>query len=306
MFIVAWILGGKILAPLVQVISLWKNIVTARDAYQRLDKLLMAIPVHEPGMSLPSPQGALSVEGVVAGAPGGRVPIIRGATFALPAGQALAIIGPSAAGKSTLARLLVGIWPAGTGKIRLDGADVFSWDKAELGPHVGYLPQGIELFDGTLAENIARFGEIDMGKVEDAARAIGLHETILALPQGYDSRIGEDGCFLSGGQRQRVGLARAIYGWPRFIVLDEPNSSLDDAGEQALTETLKGLKAGGATLIVITHRTSILAVVDRLLVLQEGQVMAYGPRDEVLAALAAEANKAAMTPVAHSPIPAVA
>lgn len=306
MFIVAWILGGKILAPLVQVISLWKNIVMARDSYQRLDNLLKAIPAQEPGMPLPAPQGALTVEGVVAGAPGGRVPIIRGVTFALPAGQALAIVGPSAAGKSSLARLLVGIWPAGSGKIRLDGADVFSWNKAELGPHIGYLPQGIELFDGTLAENIARFGEIDISKVEAAARAVGLHETILALPQGYDSRIGEDGCFLSGGQRQRVGLARAIYGGPRFIVLDEPNSSLDDAGEQALAETLKGLKAGGATLIVITHRTSVLAVVDRLLVLREGLIQAYGPRDEVLAALAAEANKAALTSVAQTPMPAAA
>ncbi len=303
MFIVAWILGGKVLAPLVQVISLWKYTVTARDAYQRLDKLLQAIPARETGMALPPPEGALSVEGVVAGAPGTQAAIIRGASFALPAGEALAIIGPSAAGKSTLARLLVGIWPAFSGKIRLDGVDVFSWNKIELGPHIGYLPQGIELFDGTLAENIARFGDIDAAKVEAAARSVGLHETIMALPEGYDSRIGEDGCFLSGGQRQRVGLARAIYGEPRFIVLDEPNSSLDEAGEQALVETLRMLKAGGATLVVITHRTSVLAVADRLLLLRDGQVQAYGPRDEVLANIA-RANQAAVAAAAPAPLPA--
>ena len=303
MFIVAWILGGKVLAPLVQVISLWKYTVTARDAYQRLDKLLQAIPARETGMALPPPEGALSVEGVVAGAPGTQAAIIRGASFALPAGEALAIIGPSAAGKSTLARLLVGIWPAFSGKIRLDGVDVFSWNKIELGPHIGYLPQGIELFDGTLAENIARFGEIDAAKVEAAARSVGLHETIMALPEGYDSRIGEDGCFLSGGQRQRVGLARAIYGEPRFIVLDEPNSSLDEAGEQALVETLRMLKAGGATLVVITHRTSVLAVADRLLLLRDGQVQAYGPRDEVLANIA-RANQATVAAAAPAPLPA--
>ncbi len=303
MFIVAWILGGKVLAPLVQVISLWKYTVTARDAYQRLDKLLQAIPARETGMALPPPEGALSVEGVVAGAPGTQAAIIRGASFALPAGEALAIIGPSAAGKSTLARLLVGIWPAFSGKIRLDGVDVFSWNKIELGPHIGYLPQGIELFDGTLAENIARFGDIDAAKVEAAARSVGLHETIMALPEGYDSRIGEDGCFLSGGQRQRVGLARAIYGEPRFIVLDEPNSSLDEAGEQALVETLRMLKAGGATLVVITHRTSVLAVADRLLLLRDGQVQAYGPRDEVLANIA-RANQATVAAAAPAPLPA--
>lgn len=286
MMIIASILGGKVLAPLVQVIATWKNVVNVRDAYQRLDKLLQTIPEREPGMPLPPPRGALNVEGVIAGAPGAPAPILRGVTFALPAGQALAIVGPSAAGKTTLARLLVGIWPTTSGKVRLDGVDIYPWSKAELGPHIGYLPQGIELFDGTLAENIARFGEVDMDKVEAAARAVGLHDTIMALPDGYGSRIGDDGCFLSGGQRQRVGLARAIYGEPRFIVLDEPNSSLDEAGEQALMQTLRALKAKGTTLIVITHRTSALAVVDAMLVMNEGQVAAFGPRDEVLAALA--------------------
>ncbi len=286
MMIIASILGGKVLAPLVQVIATWKNIVNARDAYQRLDKLLQAIPEREPGMPLPPPQGALSVEGVMAAAPGTQAAILRGVTFALPAGKTLVMVGPSAAGKSTLARLLVGIWPAQNGKVRLDGVDIFPWNKAELGPHIGYLPQGIELFDGTLAENIARFGEVDMAKVEAAVRAVGLHETIQALPAGYDSRIGDEGCFLSGGQRQRVGLARAIYGDPKFVVLDEPNSSLDEAGEQALLQTLQALKARGTTLIIITHRTSLLAIADAMLILRDGQVAAFGPRDEVLAALA--------------------
>lgn len=286
MMIISSILGGKVLAPLVQVIATWKNIVNARDAYQRLDKLLQAIPEREPGMPLPPPQGALSVEGVMAAAPGTQAAILRGVSFALPAGKTLVMVGPSAAGKSTLARLLVGIWPAQNGKVRLDGVDIFPWNKAELGPHIGYLPQGIELFDGTLAENIARFGEVDMAKVEAAVRAVGLHETIQALPAGYDSRIGDEGCFLSGGQRQRVGLARAIYGDPKFVVLDEPNSSLDEAGEQALLQTLQAFKARGTTLIIITHRTSLLAIADAMLILRDGQVAAYGPRDEVLAALA--------------------
>jgi ATP-binding cassette subfamily C exporter for protease/lipase len=240
------------------------------------------------------PKGNLAVEGLIASAPGGQVAIIRGVSFAVPAGQILAIVGPSASGKSTLARLMVGLWPAANGKVRLDGVDIYPWNKAELGPHVGYLPQGIELFDGSLAENIARFGEVDMAKVEAAARAVGLHEAILALPDAYETLIGDEGCFLSGGQRQRVGLARAIYGNPRFVVLDEPNSSLDEAGEAALVNTLLGLKAQGTTLIVITHRTSVLAAADLMLVLRDGQVQIAGPRDEVLAAL----HKAATAPAA--------
>jgi ATP-binding cassette subfamily C exporter for protease/lipase len=213
--------------------------------------------------------------------------------FSLAAGQVLAVVGPSAAGKSTLARLLVGLWPAASGKVRLDGVDVYAWNKQELGPHIGYLPQDNELFDGTLAENIARFGDVDLGKVEAAARAIGLHEMITTLPEGYDTRIGGDSGVLSGGQRQRVALARAIYGDPQFIVLDEPNSSLDEAGEQALVQTLLQLKARGATLVVITHRTNVLGAVDRMLILQEGQMQAFGPRDEVLNAMAGKAKPAA-------------
>lgn len=298
MMLVASILGGRVLAPISQVIGMWKQVVNARDAYGRLDKLLQNVPAREAGMSLPPPKGMLSVEAVMAGAPGSQAMIIRGATFVVPAGEAIAVVGPSASGKSTLARLLVGVWPTASGKVRLDGADVYPWNKSELGPHIGYLPQGVELFDGTLAENIARFGEVDMSKAEAAAKAVGVHEVIMALPQGYDTRIGDDGCFLSGGQRQRVGLARAIYGNPRFVVLDEPNSSLDEAGEKALVETLQALKAQGTTIVVITHRTSVLAAVDRMLVLRDGQVQVYGPRDEVLAALQRAAQPVPQVPQA--------
>jgi ATP-binding cassette subfamily C exporter for protease/lipase len=209
----------------------------------------------------------------------------------------LAVVGPSASGKTTLARLLAGLWPAASGKVRLDGVDVFNWDKSELGPHVGYLPQGVELFDGTLAENIARFGEVDMAKVEAAARAVGLHETIMALPKGYESPVGRDGAMLSGGQRQRVGLARAIYDNPVFVVLDEPNSSLDESGDAALANAISQLKSRGTTFVIMTHRTSVLAVADKMLILQEGQTRAFGPRDEVLAALA-KANAPQAKPAA--------
>jgi ATP-binding cassette subfamily C exporter for protease/lipase len=184
------------------------------------------------------------------------------------------------------------LWPSSGGKVRLDGADVFAWDKAELGPCVGYLPQDVELFDGTIAENIARFGEPEPAKVEAAARAVGLHEYILELPQGYDSPVGREGAMLSGGQRQRVGLARALYGDPVFVVLDEPNSSLDEAGDSALAAAVLALKARGTTFIVMTHRTSILPVVDKMLVLYEGKRQAFGPRDEVLAALSKSAAQA--------------
>jgi ATP-binding cassette subfamily C exporter for protease/lipase len=296
MMIIASVLGGRVLAPLVQIVTQWQSVVNVRDAWSRLDQLLAALPVRPPSMSLPAPHGDLTVEALVAAAPGSQVPILRGVAFGLSAGEVLAVVGPSASGKTTLARLLVGLWPAASGKVRLDGVDVFTWDKSELGPHLGYLPQGVELFDGTLAENIARFGEVEMHKVEAAARAVGLHETILALPQGYDSPVGREGAMLSGGQRQRVGLARALYGDPMFVVLDEPNSSLDEAGDAALASAILQLKARGTTLVIMTHRASVLAVADKMLVLHDGQTRAFGPRDEVLAALskanAAQQNQA--------------
>ena len=276
LMLVASILGGKVLSPIVQLIGAWKMVVNARDAYGRLDKIVEAVQLREPGMPLPAPQGNLSVEAVMAGAPGTQAAILKGVSFGVPAGRTLAVVGPSASGKSTLARLLVGVWPAASGKVRLDGVDIFPWNKAELGPHMGYLPQDVELFEGTLAENIARFGEVDMAKVEAAAKAVGVHDTLMALPQGYDTNIGDEGCILSGGQRQRVGLARAIYGNPRFIVLDEPNSSLDEAGEAALVQTLLVLKSLGITIIVITHRDAWVEVADRLYEVKGGRVSELG------------------------------
>jgi ATP-binding cassette subfamily C exporter for protease/lipase len=285
MMIVASTLGGKVLTPLVQLVAQWRLVVNARDAYQRLEVLLSGFPLREPGMPLPAPRGLLTVEGVVAGAPGSPIPILKGVSFAVQPGECVMLIGPSAAGKTTLARLIMGLWPASGGKVRLDGADVYTWDKAELGPHMGYLPQTVELFDGTVAENVARFGDVDMAEVERVITQVGLADTIAALPDGVHTRVGGDGAVLSGGQRQRVALARAIYGRPKLLVLDEPNSSLDEAGEQALMATLQHLKSQGCSVLVITHRTSVLPAADKVLMLRDGQVAAFGPRDEVLAAL---------------------
>jgi ATP-binding cassette subfamily C exporter for protease/lipase len=285
MMIVASTLGGRVLAPVVQLIVQWRLVVNARDAYQRLDRFLAEVPERKPGMALPPPQGHLNVENITAGAPGSHHPIVRGVNFSIAAGETVAIIGPSAAGKTTLARLLIGLWPTFSGKVRLDGNDIHAWSKAEVGPYLGYLPQDVEIFDGTIAENIARFGDVDMEKVREAAEQVGLDDIIEAQPQGYDTRVGENGTKLSGGQRQRVGLARAIYGWPKFILLDEPNSSLDQAGEKSLIETLLALKRRGSTVVVITHRSSVFPAVDKILILRDGQLSGFGPRDEVLAAL---------------------
>lgn len=294
MMVVASILGGRMLAPLVQVIGQWQSVVNARDSWNRIETLLAAVPADPAAMSLPPPQGRVQVEQLMAGAPGTPGTILRGISLALQPGDVLAVVGPSASGKTTLARLLVGLWPASMGKVRLDGADIQAWNKQELGPHIGYLPQGVALFDGTLAENIARFGKVDMHKVEAAARAVGLHELISTLPQGYDTLVGPGGVRLSGGQRQRVGLARAFYGDPVYVVLDEPNSSLDEEGDAALSEAIKQASARGATVVVITHRTSVLSVTNKMLVLRDGQQQAFGPRDEVLAALKQAARQAQM------------
>jgi ATP-binding cassette, subfamily C, bacterial exporter for protease/lipase len=292
MMIVASILGGRLLAPLVQIVTNWRSVVAVRDSWSRLNQLLASVPLAPQAMPLPPPKGMVQADNVITVAPGSNVPILKGVSFALQPGEVLAVVGPSASGKTTLARVLAGLWPSSGGKVRLDGADVFAWDKAELGPSVGYLPQDVELFDGTIAENIARFGESEPAKLQAAAQAVGLHEFILGLPQGYDSPVGREGAILSGGQRQRVGLARALYGDPVFVVLDEPNSSLDEAGDAALAGALQELKGRGTTFVVMTHRTSILAVVDKLLVLRDGQQVAFGPRDEVLAALAKAAAEA--------------
>ncbi len=293
--IVASILGGRVLAPLIQIVTQWQTVVNVRDAYSRLDMLLSAVPPRAASMALPAPQGKLAVENVVASAPGTQAPILKGVSFALQPGEVLAVVGPSASGKTTLARLLVGLWPAVNGKVRLDGADVYTWNKVELGPHIGYLPQGVELFDGSVAENIARFGDVDQAKVEAAARAVGLHDFILALPLGYDQAVGREGAMLSGGQRQRVALARALYGNPAFVVLDEPNSSLDSQGDAALASAIAQFKSRGTTFVVMTHRTSVLGVADKMLVLRDGQTQMFGPKDDVLKSLNEAAAQARQT-----------
>jgi ATP-binding cassette subfamily C exporter for protease/lipase len=285
MMIIASILGGRVLAPLLVIVMHWRVVMDAQDAIKRLDNFLKAFPETKQSMPLPPPIGLLSVEGLVASPPNSQHAILKGITFTLAAGQSLGIVGPSASGKSTLARLITGIWPALNGSVRLDGVDIFAWDKNELGPFVGYLPQNVELFDGTLAENIARFGDVDMVKVADAAKIVGLDNFALGLKDGYESQLGDEGAFLSGGQRQRVALARAIYGMPKFIVLDEPNSSLDEEGDAALLRTLQYIKSKGSTLIIITHRVQVMSVIDSILLLVDGKIKALGPRDEVLKSL---------------------
>ncbi|WP_310737556.1 type I secretion system permease/ATPase [Inhella gelatinilytica] len=306
MMLVASILGGRVLTPLTQLVGQWRLVVNARDSWRRLDSLLAAVPEGQEGMELPPPKGQLSVEGVLAAAPGSQLPIIRGASFAVSPGEVVAVIGPSASGKTTLARLMVGLWPTLSGTVRLDGADVYGWPKEKLGPHLGYVPQGVELFDGTLAENIARFGKVDLEKVERAAAQVGLTEWVQSLPEGWETKLGEDGAVLSGGQRQRVALARAIYGDPSFIVMDEPNASLDEAGEKALVQLLLTLKARKATVVVITHRTAVLPACDKLLILRDGQVAAFGPRDEVMAQLNKAAQQGAAQAAQAAPKPGAA
>ncbi|WP_313506142.1 type I secretion system permease/ATPase [Stutzerimonas kunmingensis] len=279
------ILLGRALAPIDLMIGSWKGFIAARSQYARLNEILDKQQAEPERMSLPAPEGHVLVENLIVSAPGSKTPILKNITLAVPAGSVVGVIGPSASGKSTLARALLGVWAPQHGVVRLDGADINNWDKRELGPHLGYLPQDIELFEGSISENIARFRDVDPGKVIQAAKTAGVHEMILQLPEGYDTVIGTDGVNLSGGQRQRVGLARAIYGSPRLIILDEPNSNLDEVGERALALAIQQLKATGATVFVITHRTSILTQLDRLLVMSGGTVGMYGPRDKVMAEL---------------------
>jgi ATP-binding cassette subfamily C protein len=283
--IAASIIMGRALQPVEIAVSQWKLFVAARAAFDRIRDLLRMLPEEVRKMSLPAPEGNISVENIIAAPPGVKEAVLRGISFALQPGEILGVVGPSAAGKSSLARVLVGVWPPAVGKVRIDGSDVSHWNVDQLGRHIGYLPQDVELFSGTIAENISRFGEQDDEKTIAAAKLAGVHEMIQLMPAGYNTQIGEGGQVLSGGQRQRIGLARALYGRPTFIVLDEPNASLDTDGEAALLAALQELRQQRCTLMLITHKTNILAIVDRILVLSTGQVQAYGSRDQILSKL---------------------
>ncbi|RML70304.1 ABC transporter ATP-binding protein [Pseudomonas syringae pv. syringae] len=292
MMIAGSILMGRVLSPIDQLIAVWKQWSSARLAYGRLDQLLKTYAEPAPRMPLPAPRGQISAEQVSAAPPGKTSPTIQQVSFQLQAGEVLGVLGASGSGKSTLARVLVGVWPALGGTVRLDGADMHRWDREALGPYIGYLPQDIELFGGSVAENIARFREGDASAVVAAAQLAGVHELILRLPQGYDTRLGDDGAGLSGGQKQRVALARALYGDPRLVVLDEPNSNLDAAGEAALTQAIAELKSRGCTVVLVTHRTQSLNQTDRLLVLSEGRMQAFGATAQVLQALSGQPSSA--------------
>ncbi|UPF04761.1 type I secretion system permease/ATPase [Pseudomonas mosselii] len=299
MMIAGSILMARVLAPIDQLIGAWRQWSGARLAYQRLSELLRAQPPRPAGMPLPAPLGKLTLEQVGATQPGSSRLCLNNLGFELPAGESLGIIGPSGSGKSTLARLLVGAVVPASGKVRLDGADLRVWDRGALGQHIGYLPQDVQLFAGSIADNIARLGAVDAQQVVAAAQLAGVHDMILKLPGGYDTLLGEGGLGLSGGQRQRIGLARALYGLPALIVLDEPNSNLDEAGEQALVETIARLREHKRTLILITHKSSLLAGLDNLLMLKGGQLQAFGPTARVLQD-AKRAARPAPAPVAPS------
>jgi ATP-binding cassette, subfamily C, bacterial EexD len=286
MMIAGSIIMGRALAPLDLLTSSWKQFVNARQSYYRLESLLEEFPESKEPTPLPAPVGNISVENLIVVPPNSQIPSLKGITLSITAGEIVAIIGPSAAGKSTLARTMLGVWKPHAGKVRIDSAELTHWNKAELGKHIGYLPQDIELFEGTVSENIARYNEPDPAKVIEAAQIAGVHDMILHLPNGYDTPIGVGGATLSGGQRQRIGLARAIYDFPKIIILDEPNSNLDDLGEQALVNAILYLKKKGATIVLITHRPAILGITDKIALLVDGTLKMYGPSADVLNALA--------------------
>ena len=297
--IAASIIMGRALAPVEMVVAQWKLFLAARTAFERITQLLNIVPDQPERMKLPPPQGHLTVQNIVVAPPGVQRPVLNGISFDLPAGSALGLIGPSAAGKSSLARAIVGVWPVLVGSIRIDGADLTHWDNDQLGAYIGYLPQDVELFSATVSENIARFQTVDNELVIEAAQMAGVHDMIQSMPNGYNSQIGDGGQSLSGGQRQRIGLARALYRMPSLVILDEPNASLDADGEAALLGALQRLKAEKRTVILITHKTNILSVMDKILVLSQGQMQAFGDRDEIFSKLLAPRVAAVGSP-AHS------
>lgn len=276
------ILSGKAITPMATLASNWKNYILTETSFNRIDRLFDSLPEQAERMQLPRPRGRLSFEEVGATAPGGKKPVLRDVSFAVEPGEILGVIGPSAAGKSSLARVMTGVWPASAGSIRFDGSELSQWHPDELGRYIGYIPQDVELFAGTVAENIARFSAAASTDVIEAAQIAGVHEMIQGLADGYNTEIGEGGAKLSGGQRQRLALARAIFGKPPLIVLDEPNANLDTRGEESLVGAIRALSAAGSTVVLITHRANIMSHVDKILVMAEGTVHLFGARDEVL------------------------
>ena len=293
--IAATILLSRALQPVELLVTGWKSLIDARGAWQRLGSAAAAQPADE-RVDLPAPAGRLDLEQVVFGATAQRPPIVKGVSLSLAAGETLGLIGPSASGKTTLARLMLGIWRPMGGVVRLDGADIARWDRSRLGAHVGYLPQDVELFAGTVAENIARLGAVDSDAVVQAAQMAGAHDLILRLPEGYETQIGDAGAALSGGQRQRIALARALYGQPRLVVLDEPDANLDSDGEAALLRALAALKQRGCTVVLIGHRPSLMNAADKIGVLVDGALVAFGPPQTVLQQRPAGLRTAAATP----------
>lgn len=281
------ILAGRALAPVDQAIGQWRNFTAARTSWARLNMMLAKVPTDEVKLQLPAPSRDLVVEGLTVAPPGSERVAIQDIGFAAKAGQVIGIIGPSAGGKSSLVRGIIGAWPVARGTVRIDGATIDQWDSDRLGQHIGYMPQSVELFSGTVSQNISRFDpQLSSDTIIRAAQAAGVHDLILALPEGYETQVGEDGAHLSAGQRQRIGLARALYGDPFLVVLDEPNSNLDPAGEAALTSAIVGLRQRGAIALVVAHRHTVLQAVTHVLYIQDGKVRDFGPRDEVLAKLA--------------------
>jgi ATP-binding cassette subfamily C exporter for protease/lipase len=280
--IAANVLMTRALSPIDQMVGVWRQFLGMRGAFERLENLLQQYPERDPALLQSAPQGRVNLHNVSATAVGRETPILRDINLAFTPGEVTVVMGPSGSGKSTLARVLLGIWPHTQGQVLLDERPIAHWKRKDLGSHIGYLPQDIELFDGSIAENIARFGELDSPKVIEATQAAGLHDMILRLPQGYDTSMGEAGQLLSGGQRQRVALARTMYGKPALIVLDEPNANLDDVGEQALSRAVMGMKQQGQTVVLISHRPSAIQLADHLVILSDGLVVHAGPRDQIL------------------------
>ena len=283
--IAAMIIMGRALAPVEQAVARWKQIAACRSARSRLHALFVEFPERQVGTALPTPRGALAVEELFLVPSQGGTPVVRNVNFAIDAGTSLAVIGPSGGGKSSLIRALAGVWAPAQGAVRLDAAELSQWNPDELGKLIGYLPQDIEFLPATVAENIARLGIPDDAEVVRAATVAGVHDTILRLPKGYETLIGDGGVVLSGGQRQRLALARALYGNPRLVILDEPNSNLDGEGEAALAAALQAMKANGQTVVIVTHKPQVLRHVDKVLVLENAVMTAFGCRDEILSKL---------------------